>query len=67
MHRILLHSNLNNAKWIIIANKLYVYAMINLVGYRYCLSIKENVFQGKGNKMKEHKSLTVEDIQCQYV
>lgn len=31
------------------------------------LSIKENVFQGKGNKMKEHKRLTVEDIQCQYV
>lgn len=62
MHRILLHSNLNNAKWIIIANKLYVYAMINLVGYRYFSFNK-----GKGNKMKEHERLTVEDIQCQYV
>lgn len=35
MYRILLYSNLNNVKWIIIGNKFYVYVMINLVGYRY--------------------------------
>lgn len=69
MQRIL-HSNLNNAKVIIIANTNLCLRNDKLgwiVDTDIFLSIKVNVLLGKGNKMKEHKRLTVEDVQCQYV